>query len=83
MLPDSIRKFEQSLTEKRLFGHYSANLTLNYSSGKVLKANLGFWVVPWKLMLLVLLGLVVVGWLLKKGLKRYNEHIIAQARRRR
>jgi hypothetical protein len=83
VLPDSVRKFEQSLEQKRLFGHYSAKMTLNYSSGKVINGSLGFWVIPWKLMLLVIVGLAVIGFLLKKGLKRYNEHIISQAGRRR
>lgn len=83
VLPDSIRRFQQSLNEKRLFGHYTAKLALNYSSGKVLKGSLGFWVIPWKLILLALVGILIVGYLLKVGLKKYNEHIIAQARRRR
>jgi len=83
VLPDSIRRFEQTLGEKRLFGHYTAKLSLTYSSGKTLSGATGFWVIPWKLILLVLVGVIVVGWLLKKGLARYNEHIIAQARRRR
>ncbi len=83
VLPDSIRRFEQSLSEKQLFGHYSAKLALNYGGGKLLSASLGFWVIPWKLILLVLLGIIVVGYLLRIGLRKYNEHIIAQARRRR
>jgi hypothetical protein len=83
VLPDSVRKFEQALAEKRLFGRYTAKLTLNYSDSKVLSGSLSFWVIPWKLILLALIGLVVIGYLLKKGLQKYNEHIIAQARRRR
>jgi hypothetical protein len=83
ILPDSIRKFEQGIDEKRLFGHYSAKLTLNYASGKVLAGSLGFWVIPWKLILLALVGLVIIGYLLKVGMKKYNDHIIAQSRRRR
>ena len=82
VLPDSVRKFEQSWSEKRLFGHYTAKMALTYSSGKTLNGSLGFWVIPWKLFLLVLLGLVVVGYMLKIGIRRYNEHIIAMARRR-
>ena len=79
----SIRRFTQTLLEKQLFGHYTAKMTLNYSSSKVLSGSIGFWVIPWKLILLVIIGLVVIGYLLKGGLRKYNDHIIARARRRR
>jgi hypothetical protein len=82
VLPDSIRKFEQQLSHKNLFGHYTAKLNLSYLNGtKKLEAKVGFWVIPWKLILLVLIALIVIGYLLRLGLRRYNEHIIAQARR--
>jgi hypothetical protein len=83
VLPDSTRKFEQELSNKSLFGHYTAQLHLSYLNGtKKLDSKLSFWVIPWKLILLVLIGLVVLFYLLRLGLRKYNEHIIAQARRR-
>jgi hypothetical protein len=82
VLPDSIRRFEQTLGTKQLFGHYTAKLVLTYASGQKLVATTSFWVIPWKLLLLALIGLIVLVWLLKIGLRRYNEHIIRQARRR-
>jgi hypothetical protein len=57
-------------------------MALNYSSGKTLTGKIGFWVIPWKLILLGLVGLIVLWFVLKIALKRYNDHIIAQARRR-
>lgn len=83
VLPDSVRRFEQSLDKKQLFGHYTAALAMTYSNGKSLTGSLGFWVIPWKLILLVLAGLLVLIWLLRVGVKRYNAYIIAQARKRR
>jgi hypothetical protein len=83
VLPDSVRRFEQSLSNKQLFGHYTAALVLNYSSGKTLTGKIGFWVIPWKLVLLGLIGLIVLFFVLKMALRRYNDHIIAQARRHR
>lgn len=83
ILPDSIRRFEQSLPAKQLFGHYTAKMTLSYASNKKLEAKLSFWVIPWKLILLALLGLVALIWLLKMGIRRYNDHIIAIAGKRR
>jgi hypothetical protein len=81
VLPDSIRRFEEKLDKKQLFGHYSAKLSLTYAGGKKLDGQLGFWVIPWKLVLLVLLGLVVLFFVLKVGIRKYNQHIISQARR--
>jgi hypothetical protein len=83
VLPDSIRRFDQQLGQKQLFGHYTATLSLTYLNGaKHIDAKLGFWVIPWVLILLILVGLVVLIYLLKLGLKRYNAYIIAQARKR-
>ncbi|HEY2004531.1 MAG TPA: hypothetical protein VGH44_05460 [Candidatus Saccharimonadia bacterium] len=82
VLPDSIRRFQQTLDQKQLFGHYTASLAMTYAGGKALNASLAFWVIPWKLILLLIVGLVVLIWLLRLALRRYNEHIIAQARRR-
>jgi hypothetical protein len=83
VLPDSVRRFEQSLAKKQLFGHYKAKLSLNYSTGKQLSGDLGFWVIPWKLIVLAIVGLGIIGYLLKVAIRRYNDHIISQARRRR
>jgi hypothetical protein len=83
VLPDSIRRFEQSLDKKQLFGFYTAKLSMTYAGSQKLTSKLTFWVIPWKLILLVILGLVVLWYLAKIGLRRYNEKIIAQARRRR
>jgi hypothetical protein len=82
VLPDSIRRFEQSMSNKRLFGPYTAKLSLTYANGKTLAATTSFWVIPWKLILLGLVGLVALVLVLRMVIRRYNQHIIAQARRR-
>jgi len=82
ILPASIRRFVQTLDKKALFGYFNAKLTMSYASGKTLTASLGFWVIPWKLVLIVIVVLVIVFFLLRLALRKYNEHIIAQARRR-
>jgi hypothetical protein len=81
ILPDSIRRFEQELAAKKLFGHYTAKLSISYAGGKKLSSNVGFWVIPWKLILLGLVGLVVIVFFLRKAIRKYNDHIIARARR--
>ncbi len=82
ILPDSIRKFEEQLGQKQLLGVYSATLSMTYSSSQKLSGKLTFWVVPWKLLLLILLGLVVLVYIARIGLRRYNQNIIAKAGRR-
>lgn len=88
VLPESVRRFEQvldkkALKDKGLFGRYTAKLSLTYLGGqKSLNATTTFWVIPWTIILGVLLGLIVLFFALKFGLRRYNEHIIKQARRR-
>jgi len=82
ILPASIRRFESTMANKQLFGYYTARLDLTYAGSKTVKAVATFWVIPWKLLLLILVGLLVVGYLLKISIRKYNEHIINMARRR-
>ncbi|HSX00873.1 MAG TPA: hypothetical protein VLF67_01410, partial [Candidatus Saccharimonas sp.] len=90
VLPDSVRRFPSGdpnetmqFAQKALFGYYKANLKLTYLDGKEkLTGSLAFWVIPWKLILLVIVGLVALFFVLRLSIKRYNEHIIAQARKR-
>lgn len=82
VLPDSIRRFEQSLTNKRLFGLYTAKLSMTYAGDKKLEASMKFWVIPWKLILLLLAGVAALVWVLRLSIRRYNAHIIAKAGRR-
>ncbi|HET8709448.1 MAG TPA: hypothetical protein VFL85_04165, partial [Candidatus Saccharimonadales bacterium] len=59
ILPDSTRRFTQPLDKsvignKRLFGHYTATMTLKYGKGQTLTAKTAFWVIPWKLILAII-----------------------------
>lgn len=81
VLPDSIRRFEQELNKKWLFGRYSANLALAYGTGnQKLTGQIVFWVVPWKLILAVILLIVAIVLIMRTGVKRYNRHIINKAK---
>lgn len=89
ILPNSIRRFEQPLDKsvigtKRLFGRYKATLNLTYGANKQkLQAVQSFWVVPWKLISLVLIALVAGGLSLRSAIKRYNRRIIQKAQQQR
>lgn len=63
-----------------LFGRYSADLNLKYGSGEEAKTSFSFWIIPWQLLSVIFIVLVIGGFLLFKGIKKYNLWIIAQAR---
>jgi hypothetical protein len=82
VLPDSIRKFEAMLNKKNLIGHFTAKLELSYLGGtKVLSSATSFWVIPWKAILLVVFILIALFFILRFALRKYNAHVIAQARK--
>jgi hypothetical protein len=86
VLPASIRKFEQRLDSSTignmmLFGKYQADLKLTYGDSKqVVTASITFWVVPWKLITLAVVGLIVAFFLLRFLIRRYNRRIISRSR---
>lgn len=86
ILPDSIRKFEQPLDSsvignRILFGYYTASLDVTYGAEKqTLTSSTSFWIIPYKLIGLVIV-LLIVGFLgLRFAIRRYNRHIIAKAK---
>ena len=83
VLPDSVRRYDESFNKKGLLGRYTATANLVYSNGKVLESNVvAFWVVPVVPVLVILAILILLFFGLKIGIRRYNAHILAQARRR-
>lgn len=85
VLPASIRKFEQPLDSsvignKRLFGKYTAELSLTYGANKqTVSDSITFWVVPYKLIGFIILGLIGGFFLLRFLIQRYNRRIIGKA----
>ncbi len=89
VLPGSIRRFEAPLDkavlgDRMLFGRYTADLTVTYgTSGKKVTSSLSFWVIPWKLILIIIVVLVGGFFLVRFGLRRYNDYILSKSPRRR
>jgi hypothetical protein len=80
VLPQSIRRFDQSLEGKRLFGKYKATLTLNYGDPQQkIEQSITFWVIPYKLIIIIILLLVALVFGIKFAVSRYNRHIIKKA----
>lgn len=82
ILPDSIRRFDQTLNKRYLFGHYRASYSVVYgASKKNLTGSMTFWVIPWRLILIILVILVTLVLLIRQGIRRYNRYIVGRAKR--
>ena len=87
VLPASSRLFTQTVNSnvignKRLFGRYTASISLLYgSSNKKLTATLVFWVIPWQEILILLIALIGGFFLLRWLIRRYNRHILDKAKK--
>lgn len=88
VLPDSTRRFTQSINESNsgnrlLFGLYSADLEVKYGNdGKVLKKTIRFWVIPLGLIIAVIVGIILIFLVIRYLIRRNNQRIAEQARRR-
>ena len=81
VLPNSIRRFDNSYDSKWMFGLYTANLTLGYgTTGQAITGTITFWVIPYKLILGVLLVFVTIIYILSRLIKVYNRRIIAKSK---
>lgn len=77
--------FEELKREKNnfVFGRYTATLNLEYGREKEeIQANFSFFVIPWRILTLAILIVVVIVLVLTKGIKKYNQWIIAKAKMR-
>ena len=82
ILPQSIRKFQQTLSTKWMFGRYTANMKLTYGNGNVpMESSTVFWVIPYKLILLVIALILIAFFLLRFIFRKYNAHIIKLAQK--
>ena len=64
--------------ENFAFGKYTAELDLEYGEEKA-QASFSFFVIPWRILTLALLILIVVILIVIKGVKKYNQRMIAKA----
>lgn len=89
ILPGSIRKFEQTLDKttignKFLFGKYTAELKIIYGSEEtVINDKLTFWVIPYTLIAIIVIGLIAGFFILRTAIRKYNNHIIEKAQKQR
>jgi len=82
VLPESTRRFETRLENVGSFGRYTAESFISYGEGgKIIEAKTTFWVIPWAQILVVISVLAVVVFLAIRGIKSYNEKLIAKSRK--
>lgn len=85
VLPSSIRKFEQTLDksqlgDKKLFGRYTADLTVTYGDDEqTVTSKLVFWVVPWRLIIGAVVALIAGFFIFRHLIRRYNRRVIQKA----
>ena len=61
IFPYTTRDFSNTLNKKWLFGRYHANFEAYYgTAGGLIAANLFFWVIPWRLLILIVAGIAIV-----------------------
>lgn len=79
ILPGSIRKFEQTMNNKLLFGRYTVRADVVYGSdSQITSATSTFWVIPYKLIAIIILavvGLFLLG-------RQYNRYIIKRSKKK-
>jgi hypothetical protein len=80
VLPGSIRKFDTPIKEKKLFGRYTVEGSFGYgSNGDLILAKKTFYVIPFKMIAAVLLGLAFLIFILPRLIRAYNRRIIQKA----
>ncbi|RMD59900.1 hypothetical protein D6821_00105 [Candidatus Parcubacteria bacterium] len=87
ILPHSIRRFDHKWRGERAFGKYRATLGLSYGTPpefggqgrQTLYTEITFWIFPWRLLTLTVLGLLFVGSLIILFLRLYKNKAIQRA----
>lgn len=76
ILPASIRKFNSSWEQKDLFGRYTATLSVTYGDKKqILTSTATFFVIPYKIIMVVLIILGVIGFFIYRGRRRISRSL--------
>jgi hypothetical protein len=79
VLPQSIRKFDEVVNKKLLFGRYKVQTDIVYGTdNKIVVATTAFWVIPYKLIVASLLLIAVLVILVL----RYNSFIVKRSQKK-
>jgi hypothetical protein len=86
VLPSTTRRFQQPFNKDVvgttfMFGRYSAALTVKYGdSGQTVTSTTAFWIIPYRLIAAIIIGLIALGLLLRIYLQNYRKRILGNNR---
>lgn len=86
VLPGSIRKFTAPLDKgalgtSTLFGKYTAKITMNYGpKSQTTSATLTFWIIPYRLIIIIIVGLILLFFIIRALIRNYNRRITRRVR---
>jgi hypothetical protein len=81
VLPDSIRRFEEGLSDIGSFGRFKIEGFVSYGDGSnIIEINSTFWVIPWVTVAIITLLVVALSFFGTRGIKAYNRNIIKKAK---
>ena len=86
VLPGSIRKFTAALDKSglgttMLFGKYTATITTTYGTSKqTVTSHVDFWVIPYRLIILIIAALILLFFIVRTLLKNYRRNITKRVR---
>jgi hypothetical protein len=78
VLPASVRRFEQQLNKSHMFGHYKAEANITFS-GQNIRQSIGFWVIPYKQVAIVLGVIIIAFVVIRKSLRGYVDKAVKKA----
>lgn len=86
VLPNSVRMFTRAVDtsligNKFLFGRYTAKLSMTYGeTPQTVTSMISFWVIPYRLIATIIIGLVALFALFRIWLRRYRQRLLNQSR---
>lgn len=80
VLPNSVRRFENDLKQKKMFGRYTVEGSFGYGdAGSLLLAKKTFYIIPYKYIAAVILILAFLIFILPRLIRAYNRRIVQRA----
>ena len=82
IFPDTVRTFKSEIGKKWMLGRYKLALTAAYGDqGQSITRSLYIWVIPWRIILIFILGLILLTVIIKnikKRSKNINEKMVKE-----
>ncbi len=77
IFPAAERNYSGELGRKLMFGRYQISLTATYGQGQVVSGKLYVWVIPWKLITVLVLTIIII-WIIVKRTTTVSKQKVIQ-----